>query len=79
MILENVELDEESQVNQNAAEYYACVGEQYLAAAKGIADGADFLASNATRVVDGYLKDYGYSTWNTKEYFMTALMQYRRQ
>lgn len=69
MILENVELDEESQVNQNAAEYYACVGEQYLAAAKGIADGADFLASNATRVVDGYLKDYGYSTWNTKEYF----------
>ena len=68
-VLDRIELDEESQVNENAAAYYACTGEQYLSAATGIADGAENLARSATTVVDGYLKDYGYSTWNTKEYF----------
>ena len=70
--LDRVELDEESQINLNAAKYYACIGEEYYAAAEGIAAGAERLASKANTIVDNYLKDYGYSSWNTKEYFYNS-------
>jgi|TARA_R100000482_G_scaffold35451_2_gene11819 hypothetical protein len=72
LYLENVELDEESQINENAAAYYACIGEQYLEAAEGIAGGAENLAKAANTIVDDYLKKYGYSSWNTKEYFYNS-------
>lgn len=71
-VLDRIELDEESQINQNASKYYACIGEEYYAAAEGIAGGAERLAATANYVVDGYLSDYGYSSWNTKEYFYNS-------
>lgn len=63
------ELSEESELNANAAEYYACVGQHYLDAAKGIAGGAEALGRNAKIIVDDYLKDYGYSSFNITYYF----------
>lgn len=67
--LTHQELSEESQINANAAEYYACVGQHYLSAARGIADGAETLSRSAVRIVDDYLKKYGYSSFNITYYF----------
>ena len=67
--LTNQELSEESEINANAAEYYACIGQHYLDAAKGIADGAESLGRRARTIVDDYLKKYGYSSYNLTHYF----------
>ena len=67
--LTHQELSEESQINANAAEYYACTGQHYLDAAKGIAKGAEHLGRRARRIVDDYLKEYGYSSYNLTHYF----------
>lgn len=62
-------LSEEGEVNAKAAEYYACIGQHYLDAAKGIAGGAESLGRSANTVVDDYLKKYGYSNYNITYYF----------
>ena len=59
---------EEGSLNANAAEYYACVGNAYLAAAKGIAQGAQLLAQKAVRAIDNYLSQQGYSSFNITYY-----------
>lgn len=68
-VLVDQEVSEEAEVNQNAQEYYDCIGNAYLDAAKGVADGVEALASFGTKIVDGYLKDYGYSSFNITYYF----------
>lgn len=68
-VLTSQELSEEGEINANAAEYYACVGQHYLDAAKGIAGGAQSLSRNAVSIVDDYLKNYGYSSFNITYYF----------
>ena len=67
--LRSTELSEESTLNANAAKYYACVGQEYLKAARAITQGAARLAQKATSAVDTYLRQYGYSNFNTTEYF----------
>ena len=68
--LTHTELSEQTLLNQNAQKYYACVGEQYLKAAKGVADGAEAMTKRygAVGQLDEFLKKEGYSNFNVTYY-----------